>query len=40
MFGVLGMHNWTHQWYVPGGRRSLTEIGHVFAEMILSGLRP
>jgi hypothetical protein len=40
MQGVLGMHNWIHQWYVPGGRHSLTEIGHVFAEMTMSGLRP
>ncbi|WP_319432321.1 TetR/AcrR family transcriptional regulator [Mycobacterium sp. RTGN5] len=40
MLGVLGMHNWIYRWYVPGGRRSLTEIGDVFAEMILSGLRP
>jgi AcrR family transcriptional regulator len=40
MLGILGMHNWIHRWYVPGGRRSLTEIGDVFAEMILSGLRP
>jgi AcrR family transcriptional regulator len=23
MLGILGMHNWIHQWYVPGGRRSL-----------------
>jgi AcrR family transcriptional regulator len=40
MLGILGMHNWIHRWYVPGGRRSLTEIGDVFAEMIVSGLRP
>jgi AcrR family transcriptional regulator len=40
MLGVLGMHNWIHRWYVPGGRNSLTEIGDVFAEMVLSGLRP
>ncbi len=29
--GILGMHNWIHRWYVPSGRRSLTEIGEVFA---------
>ena len=39
MFGVLGMHNWIHHWYLPG-RDSLAEIGHTFAEMVLSGLRP
>jgi AcrR family transcriptional regulator len=40
MLGVLGMHNWIHRWYVPGGRNSLTEIGDAFAAMVLSGLRP
>jgi AcrR family transcriptional regulator len=40
MLGILGMHNWIHRWYVPGGRNSLNQIGDVFAEMVLSGLRP
>ncbi|WP_253900606.1 TetR/AcrR family transcriptional regulator [Mycobacterium asiaticum] len=40
MLGILGMHNWIHRWYVPGGRNSLTEIGDTFAEMVLAGLRP
>ena len=40
MLGILGMHNWIHRWYVPEGRNSLDEIGEVFAELILSGLRP
>ncbi len=40
MLGILGMHNWIHRWYVPGGRNSLNEIGEVFAELVLSGLRP
>lgn len=40
MMGILGMHNWIHRWYVPEGRNSLKEIGGVFAEMVLSGLRP
>lgn len=39
MLGILGMHNWIHRWYVPGGRNTLTEIGDTFAEMILAGLR-
>jgi TetR/AcrR family transcriptional regulator, cholesterol catabolism regulator len=39
-FGVLGMHNWIHHWYVPTGRCTLAEIGEVFSEMIVSGLRP
>lgn len=40
MLGILGMYNWIHRWYVPGGRNSLTEIGGAFAAMVLSGLRP
>ncbi|WP_235435884.1 TetR/AcrR family transcriptional regulator [Mycobacterium sp. EPa45] len=40
LHGILGMFNWIHKWYVPGGRRSLNEIGEVFAEMIFSGLAP
>jgi TetR/AcrR family transcriptional regulator, cholesterol catabolism regulator len=40
MLGILGMHNWIHRWYVPGGRNSLTEIGDAFATMALAGLRP
>lgn len=39
MLGILGMHNWIHRWYVPGGRNSLTEIGDAFAAMVLSGLQ-
>ncbi|WP_242638705.1 TetR/AcrR family transcriptional regulator C-terminal domain-containing protein [Mycolicibacterium sp. S2-37] len=38
MLGILGMHNWIHRWYVPGGRKSLDEIGDVFADLILSGI--
>jgi TetR/AcrR family transcriptional regulator, cholesterol catabolism regulator len=40
VLGILGMHNWIHRWYVPEGPNSLNEIGDVFAEMVLSGLRP
>jgi AcrR family transcriptional regulator len=39
MLGILGMHNWIHRWYVPGGRNTLDQIGEVFAEMVLTGLR-
>jgi AcrR family transcriptional regulator len=39
MLGILGMHNWIHRWYVPGGRNTLDQIGEVFAEMVLSGVR-
>jgi len=40
MLGILGMHNWIHRWYLPGGRNTLTEIGDAFAAMVLAGLRP
>jgi AcrR family transcriptional regulator len=40
MLGIVGMHNWIHRWYVPGGRNTLAEIGDAFATMVLSGLRP
>jgi TetR/AcrR family transcriptional regulator, cholesterol catabolism regulator len=40
MLGILGMHNWIHRWYVPGGRNTLAEIGDAFADMVLCGLRP
>jgi TetR/AcrR family transcriptional regulator, cholesterol catabolism regulator len=40
MLGILGMHNWIHRWYVPGGRNTLDEIGDAFAAMVLAGLRP
>jgi AcrR family transcriptional regulator len=36
--GVLGMCNWLAQWYRPGGRLSATEIGGVFADLVLNGL--
>ncbi len=37
-YGVLGMVNWMHQWYRPGGRLSATEIGEMFAAMVIDGL--
>jgi TetR/AcrR family transcriptional regulator, cholesterol catabolism regulator len=38
MLGILGMHNWIHRWYVPGGHNTLREIGDAFAALVLSGL--
>lgn len=37
-YGVLGMINWTHRWYQPGGPSSATEIGLAFSELVLGGL--
>lgn len=39
MQGILGMHNWIHRWYAPGGRNTLDQIGDTFAELVLSGVR-
>jgi AcrR family transcriptional regulator len=37
-YGILGMVNWMHQWYRPGGRLTATEIGEQYAGMIIDGL--
>jgi TetR/AcrR family transcriptional regulator, cholesterol catabolism regulator len=38
-FAVMGAVNWTHRWFLPGGRLSGQEIGRAFADMFLEGLR-
>jgi TetR/AcrR family transcriptional regulator, cholesterol catabolism regulator len=37
-YGILGMVNWMHQWYRPGGRFSAAEIGEQFASAIVDGV--
>ncbi|KIL53044.1 TetR/AcrR family transcriptional regulator [Jeotgalibacillus campisalis] len=37
-FGVLGMANWSYQWFSPDGELSEEEIAHIFTEMILKGI--
>jgi AcrR family transcriptional regulator len=39
MFAILGAVNWTHRWFVPGGRLTGSEIGRSFADLFLQGLR-
>jgi len=39
MFAVLGAMNWTHRWFVPGGRLTGSEIGEGFAALFLDGVR-
>jgi len=39
VLGILGMFNWIHRWYVPGGRMSLDEVGQEFAKLALASLR-
>jgi TetR/AcrR family transcriptional regulator, cholesterol catabolism regulator len=38
MFAVLGAVNWTHRWFVPGGRLTGAQIGHQFADLFLNGV--
>jgi AcrR family transcriptional regulator len=38
-FGIIGMCNWTHRWFQPGREANADEIGGVFSELILGGLK-
>ncbi len=35
---ILGMCNWLHQWYSPGGRLTPEEIAKIFGDMVVDGL--
>jgi TetR/AcrR family transcriptional regulator, cholesterol catabolism regulator len=37
VFGLLGMCNWLHKWYRPGGPRSAAEIADVFVALLEHG---
>lgn len=37
-FVVLGALNWTHRWFVPGGRLDGAEVGEAFRSILLRGL--
>lgn len=37
---VLGMCNWTYQWFRPGGRLSAAEVANYFWSQILAGIDP
>jgi hypothetical protein len=39
-YGILGMFSWMHRWYRPGGPRTPTEIGELYARLILEGIEP
>ena len=36
--GIMGMCNWTYQWYRPGGEQSSAEIADFFANLVINGL--
>ena len=38
VFGLLGMVNWVHKWYNPGGRWGAEEISAAFLSLIEGGL--
>jgi len=38
VFGLLGMLNWTHQWFSPDGELSSQEVAAVLADLALKGL--
>jgi TetR/AcrR family transcriptional regulator, cholesterol catabolism regulator len=38
-FAILGAMNWTHRWFVPGGRLSGAQVGEAFADYFLQGVR-
>jgi AcrR family transcriptional regulator len=37
--GILGMCNWTYQWFRPGGEHSSEQIADYFADMVINGVR-
>lgn len=37
--GILGMHNWAYLWLDPGGRLTPEEIGDIFCDVMLHGIR-
>jgi TetR/AcrR family transcriptional regulator, cholesterol catabolism regulator len=38
-FAVLGAMNWSHRWFLPGGRLSGAEVGEALANFFLQGVR-
>lgn len=38
MLGFLGMLNWTHQWFSPGGDLSPQEIAALLSDLCLYGM--
>lgn len=38
-FGILGMANWSYQWFSPSGEVSDWEVAQVFVEILLNGIQ-
>lgn len=37
-FGILGVANWSYQWFNPGGKLTDREVAEIFVDMILKGI--
>lgn len=37
-FGILGMTNWSYQWFNPHGKVSDKEVSKIFTDMVLEGI--
>lgn len=37
-FGILGVTNWSYNWYKPGGEVSIEELVDIFSTMLLGGI--
>ncbi|MGV3487976.1 MAG: TetR/AcrR family transcriptional regulator [Tuberibacillus sp.] len=37
-FGILGVTNWSYQWFKPEGKVSDEELSRIFTDMILNGI--
>lgn len=39
-FAVLGMANWSYQWYQPAGKVSPEQLTSIYVELLLNGILP
>lgn len=37
-FGILGLANWSYQWFNPNGSLTDKEVSEIFVEMVLNGI--
>lgn len=38
-FGILGITNWTYQWYSPDGSLSEKQVAKIYLDMLLNGIQ-
>lgn len=39
-FAILGITNWSYQWYQPTGNISPKELTNIYVDMVLNGILP